>query len=74
MLYVVTKKTDFTLLSIFQAYQKNLDLKKENVSGFILMLHDSMWWSGRVQLAECDTSANIFEILIAPLIFFNVGS
>lgn len=38
------------------------------------MLQDSMWWPGRIRLAECNTSANIFEILIAPLIFFNVGS
>lgn len=60
--------------TVSQAYQNNLYLKKENIYGFILMLQDSMWWRGRVRLTECNTSANIFEILIAPLIFFNVGS
>lgn len=38
------------------------------------MLHDSKWWPGRVQLAEFDTSANIFKVLIASLVFFNVRS
>lgn len=48
--------------------------QKENIYGFILMLYDSLRWTGRVWLAECNTSANIFEILISPLILFNVGS
>lgn len=67
-------KSEDVLIKICQTYQNNLNVKEENIYGFILMLHDSMWWLRRVRLTECDTSTNIFEILIAPLIFFNVGS
>lgn len=38
------------------------------------MLHDGEWRPGRVELAKLETTANVLEVLIASLIFFNVGS
>lgn len=44
------------------------------INGFVLVLHDSEWRLVRVKLAKLETAANIFIVLITPLVFFNVGS
>lgn len=61
-------------IKIFQTFHNNLCLKNNNIYGFILMLYDSKWWPGSVQLVELHTSANIFKVLIASLIFLNMCS
>lgn len=38
------------------------------------MLHNGEWRTGRVKLAKLETTANVLKVLIASLVFFNVGS